>query len=140
MKWHFLTVILKPANIIAENIYSKVDPEGNRYRLLDEIVDHHKDQAATPIDDKWITHGANKTLRRITLGWKLLVKWKDGSTSWEDLQNLKASNPIEVAQYAVANKISEEVAFAWWVPFTLKQHRRMIHAITTKAVLKRQDL
>jgi hypothetical protein len=50
------------ANIIAQNIYSKVDLEGHRYRLLDEIINHHKDESATPLGDKWIKHGSNQTL------------------------------------------------------------------------------
>ncbi len=115
------------ANIIAKNIYSKVDLEGHRYRLLDEIINHHKDESATPLGDKWIKQGGNQTLRKNTIGWKLQVRWKDGSTSWEPLRNLKQSNPIEVAEYAKANKIDEEVAFAWWVPFTLRQRHRIIH-------------
>jgi hypothetical protein len=114
------------ANIIAQNIYSKVDQEGNRYRLLDEIINHHKDELATPIGDKWIKHGSNKTLQKNTIGWKLQVKWKDGSTSWEPLCNLKQSNPIEVAEYAEANRIDNEVVFALWVPFTLRYHRRIM--------------
>jgi hypothetical protein len=31
------------------------------------------------------------------------------------LKDLKESNPVEVAEYAVANKIDDEPAFAWWV-------------------------
>jgi hypothetical protein len=37
--------------------------------------------------------------------------WRDGTTSWE--RNLKESNPVEVADYAVANGINQEAAFAW---------------------------
>ena len=43
----------------------------------------------------------------------MLVKWKDGSSDWMDFKALKESNPIEVAEYAVANKIVEEPAFKW---------------------------
>jgi hypothetical protein len=64
--------------------------------------------------------GANKTLRKTTQGWDLQILWHDGTTSWESLWNLKESNPVEVALYAVANKIAEEPTFAWWIPFTLK--------------------
>jgi hypothetical protein len=41
----------------------------------------------------------------------LLVQWKDGSISWEKLKDLKASNPVEVAEYTVANRLVEEPAF-----------------------------
>ena len=52
-----------------------------------------------------------------TRGWSLLVQWKDGSTSWEKLKDLKASNPVEVAEYAVANRLVDEPAFKWWSVF-----------------------
>jgi hypothetical protein len=53
-----------------------------------------------------------------TRGWSLLVQWKDGSISWEKLKDLKASNPVEAAKYAVANRLVEEPAFKWWVYHT----------------------
>ena len=70
------------------------------------------------VDDKWIQHGMNKSLRCTTQGWQLKVLWHDGMTLWEHLRNLKESNLIEVTEYAVANKIVEEAAFAWWIPHT----------------------
>lgn len=125
------------ANIIAQNVYSQVDAEGRRYLLLDEIINHNKDHTAIHADDKWIQKGANKQLKRTTQGWKLQVRWKDGSTSWEPLRNLKESNPVEVAEYAINNKIAEEAAFAWWVPFTLRQRDRIIKSIRSKATHKK---
>ncbi len=99
-----------------------MDAEGIRYVLLDKIINHRSDSTAIQIDDKWTKGKANQTLHQTTQGWQLQVQWKDGSTSWEHLRNLKALNPNEVAEYAVSNKISDEPAFAWWVPFTLKQY------------------
>jgi len=40
------------------------------------------------------------------------VKWKDNSTSWETLTDLKESYPIQVAKYAVVQSIDGEPAFA----------------------------
>ena len=120
------------ANTIAENIYSQVDEEGNQFQLLDEVVDHHRDGSAISSDDKWIQQGSNRQLRRTTQGWKLNILWKDGTTSWEHLRNIKESNPIEVAEYAVANKLVEEAAFAWWVPNVLKRRERIIGAINSR--------
>jgi hypothetical protein len=120
------------ANIIAENIYAQVDQEGRQLLLLGEILGHRHDGTAIRIDDKYITHGANRTLQRTTQGWYLQVQWHDGSTSWEPLRNLKESNPVEVAEYAVANKLLEEAAFAWWVPQTLKKRERIIAAIKVR--------
>ena len=51
--------------------------------------------------------GSNAVHRRTTKGWQLLVQWKDRSTSWTLLKDLKESNPNDVAEYAVANKIAD---------------------------------
>ena len=124
------------ANMIAENIYAQVDEDGRRLLLLEEIINHRHDGTAVKIDDKYITHGTNKTLRRTTQGWFLQVQWRDGTTSWEPLRNLKESNPVELAEYAVANKLLEEAAFAWWVPHTLRKRDRIIATIKVRASKK----
>jgi hypothetical protein len=69
---------------------------------LQEITDHKKDGSAVAAYDKWIQHGSNRQLRRTTQGWQLRVSWK--ASSWEHLRNLKELNPLQVAEYAVANK------------------------------------
>jgi hypothetical protein len=51
-------------------------------------------------------------MRRTTKGWQLLLQWKDGSNTWIPLKDLKESNPVDVAEYAVANKLVHEPAFA----------------------------
>ena len=53
--------------------------------------------------------------KRTTCGWKLLVECKDGFVDWVPIKELKHSNPVELAEYAVANEISDEPAFNWWV-------------------------
>jgi hypothetical protein len=45
---------------------------------------------------------------------------KDGISSWIPLKDLKESNPVEAAEYAVANKIAGEPAFAWWICTVLR--------------------
>ena len=60
--------------------------------------------------------------RMTTVGWKLCVTWKDGTTSWEILTDLKESYPVVVAECAVSCGIDDEPAFARWVPYTLKQY------------------
>jgi hypothetical protein len=39
--------------------------------------------------------------------------WKDHSTNWVKLKDMKNAYPIEVTEYAIANKIHEELAFTW---------------------------
>ena len=42
------------ANIIAENMYAQVNEEECLYLLLEEIIDHKKDNTAVPITDGMI--------------------------------------------------------------------------------------
>ena len=108
------------ANIIAENLYSQVDAEGNSYSILEEIIDHKSDGTAVSKDDRHeTTNQGIWCLRRTTKGWKLLVSWKDGTSSWVPLADMKEAYPVQVAEYAVANKIVEEPAFAWWTRHVL---------------------
>jgi hypothetical protein len=48
------------------------------------------------------------------------------------LNELKACNPVEVAEYAVANKLVEEPAFTWWVKDILKRRNRIISKVKTR--------
>jgi hypothetical protein len=110
------------ANVIAEHLYSQVDDEGRRYLLMDETVDHRKDGSAVAADDLYYTDKRGvKQMRRTTKGWQLLLQWKDGSNTWIPLKDLKESNPVDVAEYVVANKLVHEPAFAWWVPDVLRK-------------------
>jgi hypothetical protein len=96
------------ANVIAKNMYAQVNNEGNMFQLLDEIMDHKKDDTAIDIANGTVTTSSGKMKPKITTqGWQLLVLWKDKSTSWVKLKDLKASNPVELAEYAVANWITE---------------------------------
>jgi hypothetical protein len=38
-------------------------------------------------------------------GWFLIIQWRDGSTSWEKLKDLKVLNLVEVAEYAIVNRL-----------------------------------
>ena len=43
----------------------------------------------------------------------------DGTTQWLPLKDVKESNPVEAAEYAVATQLAKEPAFTWWVLCTL---------------------
>jgi len=51
----------------------------------------------------------------------------EGVESWVALKDLKESNPVELAEYAVNRKLVSEPAFAWRVPHTLKRASRPYH-------------
>jgi hypothetical protein len=115
------------ANVIAENLYSQVDDEGHSHLLMNEITDHRKDGTALDQQNGFtVSRNGNQVPKRTTRGWQLLVEWKDGSSDWISLTDLKDSNPLEVAEYAVANNIDREPAFAWWINQTLRHRHRII--------------
>jgi hypothetical protein len=123
------------ANIFAASLYSTIDDEGNTYFIMKDIVGHKSKCAALVGDEQFIiSKNGQKKLRKATQGWKLCIEWKDGSTTWEPLKDLKESNPIEVSEYAVANKIDHESAFVWWVPDTLRKRNRIIKAVKRRAL------
>ncbi|KAI2491971.1 Reverse transcriptase (RNA-dependent DNA polymerase) [Fragilaria crotonensis] len=121
------------ANVIAQSMYAMCDTEGNQFILLEGIVDHRKDESALERADMYVQRGSNRHIRKTTKGWKLCVEWKDGTTSWERLADLKELNPVEVAEYAMAHGILDcEPAFAWWVPYTLRRRNRIIAAVNAR--------
>jgi hypothetical protein len=48
------------------------------------------------------------------------------------LKDMKHSYPVQVADYAIANKINDEPAFAWWVPNVFKKCDRILSKIKSK--------
>ena len=121
------------ANYIAENFFTQVDQEGNRHILLDELIDYRVNGCEVKLQDAFITTGTGTRRRHeTTIGWKLLVQWKDRSTNWVSLKDLKESYPVQTAEYAVAAKIAMEPTFAWWVPYMLKKRNRIISKVKSK--------
>ena len=45
---------------------------------------------------------------------------------WAPLKDLKESNPVDIEEYVVGNRISEEAAFSCWLPYTLKKRNHII--------------
>ena len=101
------------ATSIAENILAQVDDDGFSSPLLQAIIDYCKDTsvAVSKRDRHVEDRNGRKRLRKTTKGWQLKVKWSDGSTSWLDLKILKESNPVDVAEFAIARRIDDEPAF-----------------------------
>ena len=77
------------ANIIAECMYAQCDIEDNQYRPLDHIVDHRKDSNAVYKDYQDVTVNGKIYKQKTTRGWKLCIEWKDKSTAWERLSDMK---------------------------------------------------
>ena len=120
-------------NLIAEAMYSQVDDEGRNLTLLKEIVDHRKDATAVEAADAFgRTRSGRKFRRRTTKGWELCALFKNGQTAFLPLKDLRESYPLQVAEYAVANKIDNEPAFAWWVPYVLRKRDRILSKVKSR--------
>jgi len=122
------------ANMIAENLFSQVDEEGKSFAVMDSIVDHRKtDKALSRREGYTIDKRTGaKRKRHTTAGWEFQVEWRDGSTTWVPLKDLKESNPVEVAEYAVVNGLTEEPAFAWWANWTLRKRDRILKKVKSR--------
>jgi len=101
--------------------------------IFKEIVDHCKNSNAIPIEEGF-TQGFNGNMhsKKTTKGWDISVKWYNGLTSWLPLKDIKDSNPLELAQYAIVNKIEREPAFLWWVPDLIRHKDKIIGCIKSK--------
>ena len=121
------------ANTVAENLWSQCDEEGREVQLFSDIIDHRKNRRAISIADGY-ERGPNgqRKPKKTTIGWDVLIEFKDGTTQWVPLKDVKDSNPVELAEYAVANKLQEEPAFKWWVNFTLRKRHRFINKLKSK--------
>lgn len=124
-------------NLLAEYLFSQVDSEGNQYRLFREIINHRKTKSALDKADQYrIASNGRRYMKHTTAGWDFEIEWKDGSTSWISLKELKETNAVEVAQYVKENRLIEEPAFEWWAPHVLKKLIRLIKLSRTKHVRK----
>ena len=121
------------ANIIAENILQQVDSAGHHSHTLEGILEARKGKKALGKDNAFVVdRNGRRSLRKTTMGWDLLVKWREGPTQWIPLKILKESNPVEVAEFVMARGLEKEPAFAWWVPFTLKKRDAIIASVRSR--------
>ena len=127
------------ANIIAENIFSQVDEHGYRYQLLRNIVNHKRDETAITKDEGYVTSkNGNRIKRHTTKGWYFEVEWADGTSSWVKLKDLKADNPIELAEYCVLKELLDEPAISWWAPYVIKKKQQIISKVKSRTKKKSQ--
>jgi hypothetical protein len=118
----------------SENMLTNANNDGFTSLLMDAIIDHRKNGATAlnKADAYIITQRGQKKMRKTTCGWKLLVKWKDGSEQWIPLKDMKESHPVEVAEFAKAREMADEPSFSWWVPYTLRKRDVILSAIKAR--------
>ena len=120
-------------NIIAENLIAQTNNDGWDTGIFDEIISTRRDpNIAIPMGEHANTDiNGRETPIITTKGWEVLIKWKDQSTSWVPLSTIKESYPVQMAEYAISNKLHNEPAFKWWVNHTLKKRDRIIKKVNT---------
>jgi hypothetical protein len=116
-------------NILAEHLFSQMDKDGNQFRLFRGISGNPCNRCngnAVDKEDQMRISVKRKVKNKNISGWTLEVEWRDGGTAWIQLKTMKESNDVEVAEYALANQISHEPAFDWWVPDVIVRKKRLI--------------
>ena len=95
---------------------SQVESKGHHYQVLTEVTYRKKGYIDIAKVDGYIKSiSGNLHRKRTTRGWKILAKWKYLSVDWVPLKDLKQSDPVDMDEYSVANEISDEPSFNWWV-------------------------
>ena len=105
---------------------------------IKDFVDHRRDANALTKDEAFLKVRGKVIPKRTTKGWHLCAELSNGRTEWIDLKTAKNASPIKAARYAAANKISDEPAFRWWVPYVLKKQERIIKAIKRRSIKRRK--
>ena len=101
------------ANNIALNLYAQCDSEGRMFRNMEDIVDYRVTDKALKGDDRFRTAAnGDKVPKKDLRGHEVCVQYRGGETEWLDLKLVKDSNPIEMAEYAVANGLQDDPAFS----------------------------
>ena len=97
-------------NVLAENLFNMADEDGWDTCLLAEVIDFCKDNdiAVKAQDGFREMSNGEKVPVVTTKGWDVKVRWTDKSTDWVPLTEIKESNPIEVAEAAIAVNVSKK--------------------------------
>ena len=113
---------------------TQVDFDGFALTMMEEIIDYCKDavMAITKDDMYIVTKRGQNNIWKTTVGWQLLVQWRDHSESWIHLKYLKEFHPIEVADFANSQGITYEPVFAWWVPNTMRERGVILSALKSR--------
>ena len=121
------------ANAIESNLFSQVDQYGQRFVLFNAIIDSRTDGTKIK-EEEYFIHMSNGNKRRTetTKGWEVFIQWKDGSSTWNQVKDVKESLLVQLLDYTVLNQISDEPEFAWWIKKVLKKIDRIISKTASK--------
>ena len=66
--------------------------------MLDCIAYHQTNGTELPINEAYITsNNGGRRKRQTTKGWEIFLQWKDGSTTWGPLKDIKEFYPVQLA-------------------------------------------
>ena len=120
-------------NVIDDSMLPQVDEELHHYQVLREISDHSADGNSLNRSDGFIRSlGSNLHSKKTNRIWGLEVEWKDGTLIWISFKDIKNSNPVELAEYVVANNIEDKPAFKWWVEDIVYKQDQIISKFKAK--------
>ena len=109
MKFEDGNVTELTANVIAESMYAMCDEKGDHILLFDAIVDLKKNyKAMNRVEQRFVESRGKQQYKRSTKGWEVCVRWKNGSTNWENLSSFKECYPVQNTEYAATNDINNE--------------------------------
>ena len=121
------------ANTTANNLFSQVDQDGQRFVLFNAIIYWRTDGTQIKEGDSLIhISNGNKRRRETTKGWGVCIQWKYGSSTWNQVKDVMESFLVQLAEYAVLNQITDEPAFAWWKNKVLNKRDRIISKTASK--------
>ena len=91
--------------VIAESIYAACNDSVKDYLMMVSIVQYRKSNNDLSVSSQKMVHIGHSYMHRSTVGWQLCVQWRDESTSWQALKDLKESHPVDTVEYVVAQEI-----------------------------------
>ena len=101
--------------------------------MLSAIVDHRVvHDVISKSEGTYVNSYVVKQRKTTTRGWELLVEWRDGSTDWVALKDLKELYPVELAIYEEERKVDDAPAFSWWVPYVLRKQKCILQKVKSK--------
>ena len=87
----------------------QVGEDGYKLVLMEGIIGYKKYKTYVSKEDSYVVtkSGSNQPINT-TVGWNILVQWKDKTGSWIHLKDTKESHPAEVAYFSKAKGVVYE--------------------------------
>ncbi len=60
-------------------------------------------------------------------------QWKDCSTPWEKLSDVKETHPLQMAEYAISMGVFHKPGFNWWVLHMLRKRDSIIALVKKRS-------